>query len=169
MDLKKYPKYYVWKYVKRSISYKFAGFGLQLYYQGAPSLVFCQDKAYRSHSILRIYRATTFLNSFKWLLLCVSLTYLNERKTDAQQTVACFRSTIQKLDRLLNVYKVYNKDNRTRLIDVVLVSLLLTLNIFHTLLWCASNYRVFTCSKSTMNWLWAGKFPIVERFDNSCL
>ena len=53
--------------------------------------------------------------------LCISH-ILHERKIAAQQIVASSRSTIQKLDRLRNVYKVYYKDNGVRLIDVVLVS-----------------------------------------------
>ena len=69
----------------------------------------------------------------RWLLLCVSLTYLHKKKTAAQQTIACSRSTVQELDKLYNVYKVYNKDTRARSIDNILVSLLLTVNIFHTL------------------------------------
>ena len=74
-----------------------------------------------------------FRNKFTWLLLNLSLTYVHKRKTVVQQTFACSRSTIQKLDKLCDVHKVYNKDNGGRLIDVVLVSLLLTLNIFYTL------------------------------------
>ena len=36
------------------------------------------------------------------------------------------------------MYNVYNKDTGASSIDVVLVSLLLTLNIFHTLIYCLS-------------------------------
>ena len=45
-----------------------------------------------------------------------------------------FKVAMQKQHKLWNVYKVYNKDNGARSIGVVLVSLLLSLNIFHTLL-----------------------------------
>ena len=128
MDLKKYPKHV--KYVKRSIFCKFAGFGLQLYDQRVPSQVLRKDKGYKLHSFLRVCRATTLRNNFTWLLVYVSL---HKKKTAAQKTIACSRSTIKKLDKLRNVYKVYNKDTGVSSIDVVLVSLLLTLNIFHTL------------------------------------
>ena len=84
--------------------------------------MFRKDKDYRLHTFLQICRATTFWNNFIWLLLYASLTYLHDRKIAALQIVASSRSTIQKLDRLRNVYKVYYKDNGVRLIDVVLVS-----------------------------------------------
>ena len=110
-------------------SYRFT-FCLQLYYQTAPWQVFRKDKGYTLHSFLQICRASTFQNSFTWLLLYVSL---HKRKTVAQQTIACSVPTIQELDRLWNVYKIYNKDIRPSSIDVVLVCLLLTLNILHIL------------------------------------
>ena len=127
MDLKRYPKYI--KYLKCSIFCKFAGFGLQLYDQRVPSQVFRRDKGYKLHSFLRVCRATTFQKNFTWLLVYVSL---HKKKTASQQTIACSRS-IETLEKLQNVYKVYNKDTGWSSIDVVLVSLLLTLNIFHTL------------------------------------
>ena len=52
-------------------------------------------------SFLRICRATTFRNNFTWLLLYVYLSHIiKKRKTAAQQTIACLRSTIQNLDKL---------------------------------------------------------------------
>ena len=36
----------------------------------------------------------------------VSITYLHKRKTASQQTIACSRSTIQKLEYLGDVYKI---------------------------------------------------------------
>ena len=104
------------KICKTFKSYQFAGLGLQFYYQVAPSQVFRKGKGFRLHSFLRTCRATTFRNRFTWLLLRASLTYLPERETAAQQTVACPRSKIQKLDSLWNMYKVYNKVNGVRLI-----------------------------------------------------
>ena len=44
-----------------------------------------------------------------------------------QQTITCSKSTIETLEKSCNVFKVN---------DVVLVSLMLTLNIFHTLFQC---------------------------------
>ena len=56
---------------------KFAGFGLQLYYQRAPSQLFAKKKV----------SVTTFFESAEQLLFrTISyLTYLHERKTAAQQ------------------------------------------------------------------------------------
>ena len=42
---------------------KFAGFGLQLYYQRAPSQLFRKEKGFR-YNFFRICRATTFQNYF---------------------------------------------------------------------------------------------------------
>ena len=58
-----------WKYVKRSIFCKFSGFGLQLYYQRAPSKFIRKVNGYTLHNFLRICKATIFRrNSFKYLL-----------------------------------------------------------------------------------------------------
>ena len=122
-----------WKYVERSIFCKFAGFRLRLYCQRAHLPVFRKGKDCTLPSFLWVCRVTTIRNNFAWLLLYISL---HKRKTVAQKTIACLRSTIQKLDKLWNVYKVYNKDTRASSIYVILVSLLLALNIFHTMFWC---------------------------------
>ena len=64
--------------------------------------------------------------------LYISLTHHQKRKTAAQQTIVCSRSTIQKLDKLWNVYKVCNKETGAKSFDAILVLLLLTLIRFHT-------------------------------------
>ena len=50
-----------------------------------------------------------------------------------------------------NLFRVNNKDTRTMSIDVVLMFSLLTLNRFHTLIWC------FRC------WLWTSKCRLGRR------
>ena len=115
----------IWKYAKRSIICKFAGLGLKLYYKTAPSQVFHKDKCYGLHNVFEFAEQLLF-GTISYL------TYLHKRKTAAQQTITCSRSTIQKLDKLWNVYKVYNKVTGASSIDAILVSLLLTLNVFHT-------------------------------------
>ena len=108
--------------------------------------MFCKDKGYKLNNFLRVRRATTFWKNFTWLLVYVSL---NKKKTAAQQIIACSRSGIQKLGKLRNLYKVYNKDTGASSIDVSLVSLLLTLNIFRTLLW----YFCYWLSAGKCRWL----------------
>ena len=49
-----------------------------------------------------------------------------------QPAITCSKLTIKALNKVRNMFKVNNKDTRTTP-GVVLVSLLLTLNIFHTL------------------------------------
>ena len=53
----------------------------------------------------------------------------------AQQTFTCSKLAIETLEKDINMFKVNNKDKRTKL-DVTLVSLLLTLSIFHKFFLC---------------------------------
>ena len=141
----------IWKYVKRLVFRKFAEFGLKLYYQRVPSQVFHRDKGYTFHSFLRVYTAT-FWNNFTWLLLYIAL---HKRKTASQQTIACSRSTIQKIDKLWNVYKVYNKDSGVRSTNVALM-----------LCRCFSSVSILDFE--FYYWLLStGKCPMGGRLDNS--
>ena len=59
-----------------------------------------------------------------------------------QLTFTCSTSTIETTEKVWNMFKVNNKNT---IIDIVLVFLLLTLNLFHTFFYC------FFC------WLWKSK------------
>ena len=90
--------------------------------------MFRKDKAYTLYNFLKIFRATTFRNNFA-TSLCIS--HISSQKEDSYPANNCMfkvnnTKTIQKLR---NVYKGYNKDTWTSSLDVVLVSLLLTVNI----------------------------------------
>ena len=50
----------------------------------------------------------------------------------SQLTFICSKSTKEKLEKVWNMFKVNNKETGTKPMDVVVVFLLLTLNIFHT-------------------------------------
>ena len=115
----------IWKYVKRSIFCKVAEFVLQLQYERVPSQVLPKDNDYKLRRFLPVCRGTTFRKNLTWLLPYVPF---HKMKTAAQQAIACSRSTIQKLEKLWNVCKVYNKNTKVSSTDVVLVSLLLTLS-----------------------------------------
>ena len=84
--------------VKRSIFCKFAGCGLQLYYQRAPLQVLQKSKCYTLHSFLRICRATILFGTISHGCFSMYLTYLHKRKIAVQQTISCSRSMIQKLE-----------------------------------------------------------------------
>ena len=100
------------------------------------------------HSFLGSLQMNYFSEQFHMAAsLCISH-ISTKRKAAANQTIACSRSAIQKLDMLWNVHKVYNKDTGTNSIDVALVSLLLTLNRFHILFLC------FYCYFEQVNIWW---------------
>ena len=83
----------------------------------------------------KVISYTAFFESAEQLLFgtsshgCLSM-YLSQIFTKVRQLPSkqlhVQGQQIQKLDNLSNLYKVYNKDNLARLIDLVLVSLLLT-------------------------------------------
>ena len=114
----------------------------------------------RCFAKIKVIRYTAFFklhsNYFsEQFYMAASLCISSQKEDRYSGKIACSRSTIQKLDRLWNVYKIYNKDTRASLFDVVLVSLLLTLKIFHILFY----YFYY--------WFWAGNCSMAERFDNS--
>ena len=117
----------IWKYVKSSIFWKFAGFGLQPYTKELLYMCFTKTKVICYTTFFKSSEKLLFRTAS--LLLYLSLTYLQKRKASAQQTTACSRSTIQKQYKLWKVYKGYNKDTGVSLLDIVLVSLFLTFNI----------------------------------------
>ena len=76
-----------------------------------------------------------------WKPLTIILYYIYQ----AQQTNTCWRSTIETLEQDVKYVKIRPRHLQDDVFDFVLVSSLLTLNIFHTLscLYC---------------WIWTGKY-----------
>ena len=53
-----------------------------------------------------------------------------------QLVFTCSKSILETLEKVGDMFSVNKKKHQNDVIDVVLVFLLLTLNIFHTFFWC---------------------------------
>ena len=69
-----------------------------------------------------------------------------QRRKQTEPEFRCSKAVLKRQSNVWNLFKANDKDNRT--ISVFLISLMVTLNVFHTLLW------------SFYHWLWVSKFQL---------